>query len=77
VADTAMGERLRELREAAGLSQAQLAKASGVPVGTLWGWQYGRRKPLLETAVKVARALGVHAEDLVPEGPPRKRKGKK
>jgi transcriptional regulator with XRE-family HTH domain len=53
-----MGKRLKALRRAAGLSQARLAEASGVPVGTLRGWEYGRRTPLLDAAARVAVALG-------------------
>jgi len=59
-----MGQRLQKLREATGMSQSQLARASGIPVGTLQGWEQGRRKPLLETAAVVAKALGVAIEDL-------------
>jgi transcriptional regulator with XRE-family HTH domain len=66
-----MGERLQELRRAAGLSQPGLAQAAGVPVGTLRNWEQGRRVPLLDTAAAVARALGVTLDDLAgtPAGP--------
>jgi transcriptional regulator with XRE-family HTH domain len=53
-----MGERLQELRQAAGLSQTQLAKAARVPVGTLRGWEQGRRTPLLHSAARLATAMG-------------------
>ena len=59
-----MGERLRWLRQAGGLSQSELAKAAGVPVGTLRGWEYGRRTPLLDAAARVAAALGVSLDAL-------------
>jgi transcriptional regulator with XRE-family HTH domain len=52
-------ERLRELRDAAGLSEAKLAEISGVPFGTLHNYGLGLRKPTFAAVVKLARALGV------------------
>jgi transcriptional regulator with XRE-family HTH domain len=52
------------------MSQAQLADAAQVPVGTLRGWEYGRRTPLLDAAVKLADALGVSMDELVGRTPP-------
>ena len=52
------GEKLRELRTAAGLTQAGLASASGVPIGTIRDYEQGKRDPLLSTAQKLAHALG-------------------
>lgn len=52
-------ERLRELRAEKGLSEAALAKASGMPYGTIHNYGLGRRMPSLPMAVKLARALGV------------------
>ena len=54
-----MGERLKKVREKAGMSQPELAKAAKVPVGTLRNWEQGLRVPRLDTAFKVAKALGV------------------
>jgi transcriptional regulator with XRE-family HTH domain len=53
-----MGNRLKQLRQQAGLSQAQLARAAEVPFGTLRGWEYGRRTPLLDAAARLAKVLG-------------------
>lgn len=53
------GERLRELREAKGLSREALASASGVPFGTIHGYEIGRRAPSLAATLKLAKALGV------------------
>jgi transcriptional regulator with XRE-family HTH domain len=69
-----MGQRLKALRKAAGLSQSQLARAAGVPIGTLRGWEYGRRKPLLDTAAKLAVALGCTLDELAGIAPPAKGK---
>src|SRR5262249_6652051 len=38
-------ERLRQLRERAGLTQEQLAQASGVNIWTIRGYEQGRREP--------------------------------
>ena len=59
------GQRLKRLRERAGLSQAQLAAAANIPIGTLRGAEYDRREPLVGTANKLARALGVSLDELV------------
>jgi transcriptional regulator with XRE-family HTH domain len=60
-----MGMRLQEIRQGAGLSQSGLAAAAGVPVGTLRNWEQGRRMPLLDTAARVAAALGCSLDELV------------
>jgi transcriptional regulator with XRE-family HTH domain len=56
------GEMLKALREAAGLTQTQLAESSGVPVGTIRDYEQVKRDPLLSTAIKLARGLGVSME---------------
>jgi transcriptional regulator with XRE-family HTH domain len=52
------------LRRAAGLSQAALAQAAGVPAASLRNWEQDRRVPALDAAARVARALGVRLDDL-------------
>lgn len=42
------------IRAKAGLSQAQFARSIGVAVGTLQGWEQGRRKPLGPARVLLA-----------------------
>jgi transcriptional regulator with XRE-family HTH domain len=59
-----MSKRFKRLREAAGLSQAKLAKAAGVPLRTYQSWEYGLRTPLLDTAVRLAAALRVTVDEL-------------
>ncbi len=59
-----MGEKLQRLRDAAGLSQAALARAVGVPVTTLRNWEQDRRMPRLDTAAVLARELGVSLDQL-------------
>jgi len=63
------GEKLKELRIAADLTQAVLADASGVPIGTIREYEQGKRDPLLSTAQKLARALG-HGLDVFNEVTP-------
>jgi transcriptional regulator with XRE-family HTH domain len=71
-----MGQRMQELRLAAGLSQTGLARATGIPVGTIKNWEQGIRLPRLDLAVKVAAALGITLDTLagVSEKPTKKGK---
>ncbi|QJW93117.1 helix-turn-helix domain-containing protein [Frigoriglobus tundricola] len=55
-------EKLRELRDAKGLSEAKLADASGLPFGTVHVYAIGRRRPSFAAVVKLAKALGVTCE---------------
>lgn len=55
-------ERLRELRKRAGLTQAQLASASGVPIGSVRNYEQGQREPYWDVAFRLADALGVSVE---------------
>jgi transcriptional regulator with XRE-family HTH domain len=64
-----MGQKLQRLRKAAGLSQSQLARAAQVPLGTLRNWEQDRRSPLLDTAGRVARTLGVSLDEMVDDAP--------
>jgi transcriptional regulator with XRE-family HTH domain len=52
------GEKPKELRLVAGLTQAALADASGVPIGTIREYEQGKRDPLLSTAQNLGRAVG-------------------
>ena len=60
-----MGQRLVDLRKSAGLSQRQLARATGVPVTSLRNWEHDRRFPGLLAGARLAKALGVSVENLV------------
>jgi len=59
------GRRLRAIREAAGLSQLQLAAASGIPHETLSRWETGTWIPLGRSVLRLAQALGVDPARLV------------
>jgi transcriptional regulator with XRE-family HTH domain len=51
------GEKLKELRQGAKLTQAELAEKSGVPIGTLREYEQGKRDPSLSMAQKLAHAF--------------------
>jgi transcriptional regulator with XRE-family HTH domain len=59
-----MGQRLRELRERAGLSLREVAKAANVSAPFLSDVELGRRFPTNETLTLIARKLGASADDL-------------
>jgi transcriptional regulator with XRE-family HTH domain len=60
-------EELRRIREERGMSQGDLAAASGVDRVTINQVERGRRKPSLGTLEKLAAALGVEMADLFPK----------
>lgn len=63
---TPVSVRLREIREAKGLSQAQLGKVSGVPQSYISRVEAGRLSTInLKHLEKLARALGVNAAVLI------------
>ncbi len=53
------GQKLRELRDAIGMTREALAVKSEVSYGTVHGYEMDRRSPSLATAQKLAKALGV------------------
>ena len=60
--------KLQDIRQAAGLSQGQLSKKSGVPVGAIQQYEVGYRNINGAAVVRVKRladALGVRIEDLI------------
>lgn len=56
--------RLKEYRERAGLTQAQLAERAGVPRGTVSNMETSRTVPSWLAVVAVARALGLSLDEL-------------
>jgi transcriptional regulator with XRE-family HTH domain len=54
--------RLKELREAAKLTQGELAGKSGIPKASISNLEQDRRKPTWETIQKLAGALGCSCE---------------
>jgi transcriptional regulator with XRE-family HTH domain len=51
--------RLKELREASGMTQSQLADKAGLKVGGVRDLEQGRRRPTWETVLALAGALDV------------------
>jgi transcriptional regulator with XRE-family HTH domain len=71
---------LKRQRQAAGLTQAALAKRLKRPLQTLQGWEAGRRWPRLDVLPALAEALACTTDDLLagmakPKGRPRKKWG--
>lgn len=55
---------IRELREAAGLTQAELARRIGVTRQTLIAIEQGKYSPTLELAFQIARVFGASLDDV-------------
>jgi transcriptional regulator with XRE-family HTH domain len=55
--------KLKELREAKGLSVRGLAREAGVSTETIYSVEHGHRQPSVRTLGKIARALGVEVKD--------------
>ncbi len=64
VKPTKVTNSIRAVREAAGLTQAELANRIGVTRQTLIAIEQGRYSPTLELAFQIARAFGVGLDDL-------------
>ena len=56
---------LKELREGENLTQEQLAEKLNISKSAIAGYEQGRRKPDLETTVKIAEFFGVTLDFLV------------
>ena len=59
-----LGERIRSLRDKAGLSLSALEAESGIPKATISKIENGHRNPRIETLVKIAQGLKVKLKDL-------------
>ena len=71
---TAVGPRLRTLRQQRETTLANLSAATGISVSTLSRLESGQRRPTLELLLPLARAYGVPIDELVgapPTGDPR------
>ena len=54
-----MDTRLKEIREAPGKTQAEIAKETGVTVRAYQKYEHGEQRPNVRTAIRIADALGV------------------
>lgn len=59
------GKRLGQLREAAGLTQEQLAERSGIAYSTITSIEHGQRFTSLGGLKQLAKALKVHPIELL------------
>lgn len=62
-----VGQRIRELREKAGLTQRQVAEKMGIHWATISQWETGRFIPRESSAARLAEALGVKVQDILPD----------
>jgi transcriptional regulator with XRE-family HTH domain len=67
-----VGDNVRRLRTAAGLSQAELAERMGVDRAYVSGLEQGARNPTIITLWHTAKALGAKLHELTRE--PRRRR---
>lgn len=59
-------ENLRKVRKQKGISQEELAARAGLDLTTVNELENGNREPMLNTIVKLAKALGVSPKQLLP-----------
>ena len=59
-----IGQRIKEARENAGMTQAELAKKLGIPYQSIGQWERDVRNPKKETLQRIADALGVNILEL-------------
>lgn len=59
------GQRIKEARKAAGMTQKDLAEKLGLAYQTLAQWENNLRNPKFETLEKIATALNVHPGELM------------
>jgi transcriptional regulator with XRE-family HTH domain len=62
---TAVGPRLRALRQERGTTLTRLSEETGISVSTLSRLESGRRKPTLELLLPLAESHGVQLDELV------------
>ena len=60
-----IGERIKQARKKAGLTQKELAEKTGLATGTIQQYEYNQYKPKFENAQRIADALGVSLNALV------------
>ena len=62
-----LGERIRQFRESAGLTQEALARAAGIGRVTLVRLEKGEQTPRFKTLDAIAKALGIRVPELLVE----------
>ena len=69
-----LGERIRELRKARGMTQEELADTLGVTQALIASYETARRSIPLRKLVVLADALGISIEEVVGRSPARRQK---
>ena len=64
-AEMGFAENLKRLRKAREWSQDQMAKRADIPLRTYQNWEMGHREPRLGALVRLAKTLGVSADELL------------
>jgi transcriptional regulator with XRE-family HTH domain len=62
-----IGDRIRQIREREVWGQAELARAAGISVASLWQIEHGQRSPRPLTIRKIAKALEISPKELTGE----------
>ncbi|MYQ45300.1 helix-turn-helix domain-containing protein [Streptomyces sp. SID4985] len=65
----AMGPRLRAVRERRGVTLTDVSRATGISPSTLSRIETGRRKPILEVVLQLAKEYGVALDELIGTAP--------
>lgn len=60
-----MGEKIRQARENAGLTQKQLAEALGLDQSAVSNWETGKSEPVINNLRRLADILGCQPADLL------------
>lgn len=64
--DKTIGDRIKELRKQANLTQEEFARKADIPYATLLKIENNTVKnPTMITLVKIAKALGIKIDDLI------------
>jgi transcriptional regulator with XRE-family HTH domain len=56
------GDLIAQIRRISGLSQAELARRSGLQSSVLSAYEHGRRQPSVQALARIARAAGLELE---------------
>ncbi len=56
---------LADWRKERGLTQRKVADLAGTTLATIWNIEHGRNNPTMDTAGKIARALGVMVDQII------------
>lgn len=60
-----LGERIKLARQAAGISQEELAEKIGTKQSQVWRWESNRAEPRISFLKKIAEVTGVPLIDLI------------